>query len=41
MTDPTMIDGNRETRLAAYRALRDALFDRIKQRFPLSDAALD
>ena len=41
MADPTIVEGNRETRLAAYRDLREALFDRIKQRFPLRDAALD
>jgi protein-tyrosine-phosphatase len=35
MADPTIVEGNRETRLAAYRDLRDTLFDRIKQRFPL------
>ncbi len=39
--DPTIVEGNREVRLAAYRELRDALFDRIKQRFPTHDAALD
>lgn len=31
--DPTFIEGNRETRLAAYRQVRDALFERIKERF--------
>jgi len=41
MADPTIVEGNRETRLAAYRDLREALFERIKQRFPLDDAALD
>ena len=41
MADPTVVDGNRDTRLAVYHDLRDALFERIKQRFPLSDAALD
>ncbi|MCZ6511917.1 MAG: low molecular weight phosphatase family protein, partial [Alphaproteobacteria bacterium] len=39
--DPTIVEGNREVRLAAYRELRDALFDRIKQRFPSHDTALD
>jgi protein-tyrosine-phosphatase len=41
MADPTIVEGNRETRLAAYRDLRDEIFDRIKARFPLNDAALD
>ena len=41
LPDPTLIEGNRETRLAAYRDLRDELFERIKQRFPSHDAALD
>lgn len=33
--DPSLVDGNRDTRLAAYRTTRDALMERIKQRFPL------
>ena len=41
MADPTFIEGNRETRLAAYRQLRDEIFARIKQRFPPDGAALD
>jgi protein-tyrosine-phosphatase len=32
--DPSIIDGPRETRLAAYRQVRDQLMTRIKQRFP-------
>ncbi len=32
--DATVVVGNRETRLAAYRAVRDGLIDRIKRRFP-------
>ena len=32
--DPTLIEGNRETRLDAFRKTRDFLFDRIKQHFP-------
>jgi protein-tyrosine-phosphatase len=36
--DPTVASGNREQILAAYRALRDGLFRRIKQRFPLAGA---
>jgi protein-tyrosine-phosphatase len=31
--DPTLIDGNREQRLAAYRDCRDILSKKIKQRF--------
>ncbi len=31
--DPTVIEGNREQRLDAYRAVRDQLVDRIKERF--------
>lgn len=33
--DPTMIEGNRETRLDAYRQVRDQLLTRIKTRFPV------
>ena len=32
--DPSVITGNRETRLDAYRTLRDELLKRIKARFP-------
>jgi protein-tyrosine-phosphatase len=32
--DPTAVEGNRETRLDAYRAVRDGLIERIKARFP-------
>ncbi len=32
--DATVVVGNRETRLAAYREVRDGLIDRIKRRFP-------
>jgi protein-tyrosine-phosphatase len=31
--DPTAIEGNREQRLNAYRAVRDHLLDRIRERF--------
>jgi protein-tyrosine-phosphatase len=31
--DPTIVEGSRETRLAAYRQVRDVLFERIKKRF--------
>lgn len=33
--DPTMIEGSRESRLNAYRQVRDQLLTRIKTRFPL------
>ncbi len=33
--DPTIIEGNRETRLHAYREVRDSLRRRIEQRFTL------
>jgi protein-tyrosine-phosphatase len=36
--DPTMTSGNREQILSAYRAVRDGLFRRIKQRFPVAGA---
>jgi protein-tyrosine-phosphatase len=31
--DPTLTEGSREVRLAAYRELRDALARRIQRRF--------
>ena len=34
--DPTVASGNREQILSAYRAVRDGLFRKIKQRFPLA-----
>jgi len=34
--DPSLVEGNRETRLAAYRQVRDQLVERIGARFPLS-----
>lgn len=36
--DPTLTSGNRDQILAAYRALRDGLFQRIKRRFPIPGA---
>ena len=36
--DPTLTSGNREQILSAYRAVRDGLFRRIKQRFPIAAA---
>jgi protein-tyrosine-phosphatase len=32
--DPTLVEGNRETRLEAYRILRDHLLQRLRARFP-------
>jgi protein-tyrosine-phosphatase len=34
MPDPSLIEGSREQRLAAYRQLRDAIMRRIIDRFP-------
>ena len=31
--DPSIVEGNRETRLDAYREVRDQLMKRIKERF--------
>ena len=36
--DPSLIGGNRETRLEAYRTLRDDLLLRLRTRFPPSGA---
>lgn len=33
--DPSIIEGNRETRLDAYRQVRDQLMKRIMDRFPI------
>ena len=38
--DPTAVDGSREQRLLAYRAVRDQLMERLKERF-LARAAAD
>jgi protein-tyrosine-phosphatase len=32
--DPTVVEGDREARLAAFRAVRDHLLSRIRERFP-------
>ena len=32
--DPTLIEGNHETRLAAFRQVRDSLMSKIQERFP-------
>jgi protein-tyrosine-phosphatase len=37
--DPTAVEGSREQRLAAYRAVRDQLLERLKQRFSRLSAA--
>ena len=37
--DPTMVEGSREAKLDAYRQVRDELFRRIKDRFPIAGAA--
>ena len=36
--DPSIIEGNRETRLDAYRQVRDQLMTKIKERFPSGTA---
>lgn len=33
--DPSIVEGSRETRLEAYRQVRDTLIRRIRERFPL------
>jgi protein-tyrosine-phosphatase len=37
--DATVVEGSREARLDAYRRVRDELFRRIKDRFPIGGAA--
>jgi protein-tyrosine-phosphatase len=37
--DPTVVEGDRETRLEAYRAVRDHLLRRIRERFPPGPAS--
>ena len=34
--DPSIVEGNRDTRLAVYRQVRDQLLERIRDRFPSS-----
>lgn len=34
--DPSIIEGNRDARLAAYRGVRDQLVERITARFPMA-----
>jgi protein-tyrosine-phosphatase len=38
MPDPSVVEGSREARLYAYRALRDMLMRRIREEFPLEGA---
>ena len=37
--DPTIIEGSRESRLEAYRQVRDQLMERIKERFPIDSVS--
>ncbi|MBN9587448.1 MAG: arsenate reductase ArsC [Alphaproteobacteria bacterium] len=37
--DPTAVEGSREQRLCAYRAVRDQLLERLKRRFAATTAA--
>lgn len=34
VADPSLVDGSREQRLAAYRAVRDDLLKKLRERFP-------
>jgi protein-tyrosine-phosphatase len=38
MPDPSVVEGSREAKLDAYRALRDLLMRRIREEFPLEGA---
>jgi protein-tyrosine-phosphatase len=38
--DPSIIEGSREVRLEAYRAVRDTLQRRIRERFPIHAAPI-
>jgi protein-tyrosine-phosphatase len=38
--DPSIIEGNREVRLDAYREVRDTLMRRIRERFPFHAAPM-
>ena len=40
MPDPSLVEGSREVRLDAYRALRDTLMRRISARFPVTGGAV-
>ncbi|MBS0470574.1 MAG: low molecular weight phosphatase family protein [Proteobacteria bacterium] len=37
--DPTLVEGNREQRLDAYRAVRDGIMQKIKDRFAAEQAS--
>jgi protein-tyrosine-phosphatase len=37
--DPTVVEGDREARLTAYRTVRDHLLRRIRERFPPAPAS--
>lgn len=37
--DPTVMEGNREMQLAAFRMVRDQILERIKERFPTGGPA--
>jgi protein-tyrosine-phosphatase len=37
--DPTVVEGDREARLEAYRTVRDHLLRRIRERFPRAPAS--
>jgi protein-tyrosine-phosphatase len=39
--DPTLIEGSRDEKLAAYRAIRDELMERIAGRFPVPGESAD
>ena len=38
--DPSIVEGNREVRMDAYRAVRDSLIERMKKRFEQSGAPI-
>lgn len=38
--DPSVVEGSREQRLEAYRQVRDRLFQKIRERFPMSGPGL-
>lgn len=38
--DPTVVEGSRETRMDAYREVRDGLMRRIRERFPVAGAPI-
>lgn len=37
--DPSIVDGGREARLQAYREVRDAIMEKIRERFSIAPAA--